>query len=307
MKKSNMKIWYIIICAAFLVLCYIGITNVRLADTNNVQAIKQDITIRNDELVEVEFVYDTDMLINYFEIELPTLDDNSNIFYELTDEKGYYLAVENRDIKDLLVDGKGRVVLENQLEGGKGYTLKLGLKESEMQEVNTELYVEILGYKNLSEIYQAFFLVLCVLITLIFLLVVSQNSLYLKVKEVSRTVLFSCKSPTFAEYLIIAVFFLILLMSNMYGDTKAFVHYEVNFWRSIFQEGGLQHFYDYSYKMEQYYKANNIGGAFAAYYDFPMFILFGIWGFPLYLICEKLGIEETSNIGQCFMAKPFSL
>lgn len=296
MKKRNLKIWHIVVCAVFLVLSYIGISNVRFTDGDHIQTLQQSIALRNSQLVEIKFCYDEDMLINYFEMELSTLDDSMNLYYELLDEKGYYLAAENRDIQDLIVNGKVRVTLENRLGEGKEYTLKLGVKETQMQEADAEIYVEFLGYQNLSVIYQILCLVVCFFIVIAFLLVVSHNSIYIKVKENISTVLFSCQSPTFIEYLIIAVFFLILLMSNMYGDTKAFVHYEVNFWRSIFQEGGLQHFYDYSYKMEQYYKANNIGGAFAAYYDFPMFILFGIWGLPLYVICENFGIEETSNM-----------
>lgn len=77
----------------------------------------------------------------------------------------------------------------------------------------------------------------------------------------------SLKKPDLYEYIILGVLFFSPFASIMYGDTKAFVHYEVNFWNTIFREGGLKKFYEYSYLMEQYYKENGIGGAFAAYYD----------------------------------------
>lgn len=111
------------------------------------------------------------------------------------------------------------------------------------------------------------------------------------------------KEPNWKEYLLLAFLFLIPFSSIMYGDTKAFVHYEVNFWNVLFKEGGLRNFYEYSYMMEQYYKANGIGGAYGAYYDFPVFILFGIWGLPLWIFCEIFHIEETSAFGTMLYGK----
>ena len=113
----------------------------------------------------------------------------------------------------------------------------------------------------------------------------------------------SLKKPELYEYIILGVLFFVPFASIMYGDTKAFVHYEVNFWNTIFYEGGLKNFYEYSYFMEQYYKENGIGGAFAAYYDFPIFVLFGIWGLPLWIICQFFHIEETSIFGTMLYGK----
>lgn len=296
MKKGNIKIWHVIACVVFLILCFIGITNIRLVDRNNVQMLQQNITIRNDEVVEVAFQHEKNMRINYFELVLPTIDDTTVLSYEIIDEKGYYLDAATRTMKDWLVNDSVRVILEKQLEGEKEYILKLRIEGDSMLETEADLRIEILGYTHVSGICQALFVLVCLLIVVGFLLVVCEHPFYIRMKETFINMVFSRKAPTGIEYLVIGIFFLVLLMSHMDGDTKAFVHYEVNFWRSIFQEGGLRHFYDYSYMMEQYYKANHIGGAFAAYYDFPMFILFGIWGFPLYLICEHYGIEETSNM-----------
>lgn len=296
MKKGNIKIWHVLACIVFLILTFIGITNIRLVDKNNVQMLQQNITVRNDEVIEVAFQYDKNMQINYFELVLPTIDDTTVLSYEIIDEKGYYLDVATRVMKDWLVNDSVRVILERQLEGEKQYTLKLRIEGDSILETEAELRIEFLGYAHVSGICQALFVLVCLLIIVGFLLVVCEYPFYIRMKETFINMFFSGKAPTGIEYLVIGIFFLVLLMSHMDGDTKAFVHYEVNFWRSIFQEGGLRHFYDYSYMMEQYYKANNIGGAFAAYYDFPMFILFGIWGLPLYFICEKFGIEETSNM-----------
>lgn len=296
-RRSDFKIIYVVLCAIILILCFIAIRNIRITDNSNRQVLEQIVTFSGDSLVELEFTYDEYFLINYIEINLPySLGDNAELDYEIVNEKGYYIDRGDRFLADFLVDGQGIISLENKLDKGNKYILKMGLTESGIQEVNAKIVIEFIGYKNLSGIYQVILFTMCVIIAVVVLAIVSKNILYVKLQECISMVLMSCKSPTFVEYLIIAVFFLILLMSNMYGDTKAFVHYEVNFWRSIFQEGGLQNFYEYSYKMEQYYKANGIGGAYAAYYDFPMFMLFGIWGFPLYLICEGLGIEETSNM-----------
>lgn len=117
----------------------------------------------------------------------------------------------------------------------------------------------------------------------------------------------SVKKPSLYEYIVLGLLFLIPFASIMYGDTKAFVHYEVNFWNAIFHEGGLRNFYEYSYFMEQYYKENGIGGAFAAYYDFPVFILFGIWGFPLWIVCQIFHLEETSTFTTMLYGKTILL
>ena len=91
MKKGNIKIWHVLACVVFLILSFIGITNIRLVDRNNVQMLQQNITVRNDEVVEVAFQHEKNMRINYFELVLPTIDDTTVLSYEIIDEKGYYL------------------------------------------------------------------------------------------------------------------------------------------------------------------------------------------------------------------------
>ncbi len=111
------------------------------------------------------------------------------------------------------------------------------------------------------------------------------------------------QAPLWGEYLILFILFLIPFVSMMYGDMKAFTHYEVNFWGSIFKGGGLKNFYEYGNEMLAVYRANGIGGAYELIYDFPVYIVFGIWGLPLYLFCNATGIEETSSIGTMLYAK----
>lgn len=118
-------------------------------------------------------------------------------------------------------------------------------------------------------------------------------------KNIIKTVhdlLFVQKEPVLAEYLLLFLVFLVPFVTMMYGDTKAFVHYGVNFWKSITEGGGLHNFYDYSNGMLAYYRENGIGGAYEVIYDFPVYVCLGIWGLPIWLICSRFGIEETSNM-----------
>lgn len=294
MKNNKLQIRYIFELVIFLILCYIGIANIRVNDNNNIKKTEYDILLKTDSLTEVEFSYEEDTFLDYLEIEVPKLEENIDIYYNLINEKGYCLETGGRTLEG--ESQNVRIVLENKIQNGIKYTLQMRLEESEIQNIDAKIAIEFVGYKNIGKVYQAVFMLMCLFIAFLVFIVITENQMYMKAKEAVWSILASRRTPTIAEYAILTVFFAILLMSNGDGDTLAFVHYEVNFWRSIFQEGGLQHFYDYSYMMEQYYKANAIGGAFAAYYDFPMFILFGIWGLPLYLLCEGMGIEETSNM-----------
>lgn len=108
-------------------------------------------------------------------------------------------------------------------------------------------------------------------------------------------------------WLAVVVLFLIPFASMMYGDMKAFTHYEVNFWGSIFKGGGIRNFYEYGNDMLAYYRANGIGGAYELIYDFPVYIVLGIWGAPLYFFCNATGIEETSTMWTMLYAKSIYL
>lgn len=114
-------------------------------------------------------------------------------------------------------------------------------------------------------------------------------------------------APKRKDYIIYVILFLIPFASMMYGDMKAFTHYEVNFWGSIFEGGGIKNFYEYGNDMISYYRANNIGGAYELIYDFPVYILLGIWGAPLWMFCHITGIEETSSMWTMLYAKSIYL
>lgn len=295
-KQGKVKIWHLLVCMVFLLLCYIGISNSKVTDDTNAFTVERNIVLKNDSLEELRLCYEEEYQLQWLKIEVPAVEEDVKIYFNLTDEKGYYLKTGNR-IPEQGQDGAAIAVsFKTGLDKGTEYTLQLGLEETDLPELEAAVKLDFVGYKKLNGSIQAGVMLLGFFLTLGFFIVISENSIYMQWKNRVWKILTNLRAPTLAEYFIFAVFFLILFMSNSDGDTLAFVHYEVNFWRSVFEEGGLQHFYDFSYKMEQYYKANQIGGAFAAYYDFPMFILFGIWGLPLYIICNGLGIEETSNM-----------
>jgi hypothetical protein len=104
----------------------------------------------------------------------------------------------------------------------------------------------------------------------------------------------SLKSPTVVEYIILILLFLIPFVSIMYGDAKAFTHYGINFWDSIFKGGGILNFYEYANDMMNYYHANGISGGYPVIYDFTVYLLLGIWELPLWIFCNLTGVEETS-------------
>lgn len=121
--------------------------------------------------------------------------------------------------------------------------------------------------------------------------------------KISIKWLYKDEAPGYAEYILFFVLFMVTFMTMMYGDTKAFVHYGVNFWKSMTEGGGLHNFYEYSNAMLDYYRANGIGGAYEVIYDFPVYIVLGIWAFPLWIICSLFGIEETSNMWTMLYSK----
>lgn len=118
-----------------------------------------------------------------------------------------------------------------------------------------------------------------------------------------RSWVYSQQAPKRIEYLVLLLLFLVPFTTMMYGDTKAFVHYGVNFWRSITEGGGLQNFYEYGNEMLAYYRENGIAGAYEVIYDFPVYVVLGIWGFPLWLVCSRFGIEETSHMWTMLYSK----
>lgn len=304
MKKSKIKIWHIIICLIFIISVYLITLKISIKDNENINKIVENITLCNDSAAKIEFCFEDDFFLKSFGLE--GIPSNDSIYYEITDENGYYLETgilsdENRQDENILN------VVNAKIEHKNTHIISLQLRESRTGSIDTTLTMELVGYKKISSVCRCMAVALCIIASVIFMLTVSESPIYVNLKSYCKRIFFSDASPHMIEYAIAIIIFILLMVSSVDGDTLAFVHYEVNFWRSVFQEGGLRHFYDYSYLMEQYYKANQIGGAYAFYYDFPMCILFGIWGLPLYLICRIFGIEETSNIGTIIYGKSIFL
>ncbi len=119
--------------------------------------------------------------------------------------------------------------------------------------------------------------------------------------------LYSRKAPGYFEYVALLLLFLVPFTTMMYGDTQAFVHYGVNFWKCMTQGGGLHNFYEYGNEMLAFYRENGISGAYEVIYDFPVYLVLGIWGFPLWIVCSAFGIEETSNMWTMLYSKSIYL
>ena len=117
-------------------------------------------------------------------------------------------------------------------------------------------------------------------------------------KNIIKTVhdlLFVQKEPVLAEYLLLFLVFLVPFVTMMYGDTKAFVHYGVNFWKSITEGGGLHNFYDYSNGMLAYYRENGIGGAYEVIYeDFQYGLFAADLALRRHQICGSCCIQSRS-------------
>lgn len=294
MKNKKLK-YCMVISIIFLILCCIIISNCKIYDMANMQEQIENITLSN-ETVSIEINPTQDELLKELTLQIPESENEAVIYYNLTSDKGYYLKTATDSISIYMQGEVAHIVFENKLNKDRNYKLELALQDTSSSQIATQLVISYAGYKNLSRGVQAVLMIICIFVVLMVLLALSENTIYLKCRNYIFAKIYNLDSPKWWEYLIVLLFFVGLLMSNADGDSLAFVHYEVNFWRSIFYEGGIENFYDFSYKMEQYYKANAIGGAFAAYYDFPMFIILGIWGLPLYMVCETLNIEETSNM-----------
>ena len=107
------------------------------------------------------------------------------------------------------------------------------------------------------------------------------------------------------EWVVLGLLLMIPFISFAYGDLKSIIHYEINFTGSILKGGGLQNFYTYCMNQVKFYIDHSIEGVSYATYDFPMYIVLGIWGIPLYIYEQIIGIRIS--FGHCFMARVFIL
>lgn len=96
------------------------------------------------------------------------------------------------------------------------------------------------------------------------------------------------------EWIILCVLILIPFVSCFYGDTDSIVLYENDFFGAICKGDGILSYYDYVMNM-----LDTTGAGNYATYDFPMYIVLGLWGAPLWFLMGAKDIAPTSS----FVAK----
>lgn len=97
------------------------------------------------------------------------------------------------------------------------------------------------------------------------------------------------------RWILLGIFILIPFCSFVYLDTKSILHFEVNFAEALLR-GNIKNFYQFCYEKVQFYLQEGIAGNHYATYDFPLHAVLGIWGIPLYLVCNVNNIEVTSSM-----------
>ena len=101
----------------------------------------------------------------------------------------------------------------------------------------------------------------------------------------------SARPPYKWEWIVLGILIFIPFISCFYGDTMSILIYENHFFGAIMDGDGLLSYYDYV--------MNNLGTGNYATYDFPMYIVLGIWGAPLWFFWGAKGISPLSS----FVAK----
>lgn len=110
-----------------------------------------------------------------------------------------------------------------------------------------------------------------------------------------KKLLGSTGGPAVWEWAVLTVLLLIPFLSMAYADSKSIIHYEVNFMDSILH-GGILNYYDFCYEKANTYIQMGIEGISYATYDFPMYLVLGIWGIPLYFYGQIAGVEVTETM-----------
>mgnify|MGYP004567473933 CR=1 FL=1 len=276
-KRKKILIIFIILSLCNILISFCDVKDRKNTQVNNLSmrssdagyAWKAELKVENGSYVSTIYIV--------------TEQDGEDSTYEICDKYGYKIK------QGKLEAGSNTLNVKQKLNKDDFLTLKTSMRVSEVE-------CTVIPLKKVP-------MVCHVLIELLIIL-----SLFLvyngkRVKAEKIINLFcNMSSPKKIEFLLWFILFLVPFASIMYGDTKAFVHYGVNFWRSVTEGGGIRYFYEFSNAMLDNYKANNIGGAYDVIYDFPVYILFGIWNFPLWLTLRFAGIEETS----CFWTMLYS-
>lgn len=97
-------------------------------------------------------------------------------------------------------------------------------------------------------------------------------------------------------WIVFSMLFVLVFASYCYYlDTVSLVRYEVSFAESIIR-GEFSNFYQRTYDVMQIYNS-----AHSPAYDMPMCFVLGIWGIPLYIYINILGITDVANSFTCLL------
>ena len=106
----------------------------------------------------------------------------------------------------------------------------------------------------------------------------------------------STKAPKLWEWIVLGILISIPFLSYFYGDTLSIVNYEVNFMGAVKNGGGWTSYYEY---MKYLVESDPFGFGTQNYayatYDFPMYIVLGIWGIPLWILFGAKGLDANAS------------
>lgn len=97
-------------------------------------------------------------------------------------------------------------------------------------------------------------------------------------------------APSKVEWVLAFLLMVIPFISFCYGDTVAFIMYELKFAQAILH-GNLKEAYEPIVKVTS---AMGWEVSSLSYYDLPLNLVFGIWGIPLYLYSARNGTFEIT-------------
>lgn len=113
------------------------------------------------------------------------------------------------------------------------------------------------------------------------------------IKKNVKKLLASNNGPSIFAWSVFALVLLFFVASYYYGDTVSIIRYEIRFMENLMDGGKLSEYYDFVMRACEGY--GPVTGGNYATYDFPMYIILGIWGIPLYFLTAARGIDPSSN------------
>lgn len=113
---------------------------------------------------------------------------------------------------------------------------------------------------------------------------------YFKTKfKIKNTNIFDVSRPQKWEWILFGTLFFFLFSSYMYTDILYTTRHGLNLWDALFS-GEIRNFYLLN---KHAYISNGL--TCSALYDFPIYIAFAIWNFPLWLLEHFAGVEVLNN------------